>query len=274
MIRIFLSRRGEILLEQAKHRLKSERGASLSMALLLMLVCVAISSIVLAAATTSAGRLAQAGEYDQRYYAVTSAARMFEKSLDGGSKYTLTQTIEGEGAATNPAVIFEPESDDIPGYDFLSNLTCFAFFGVPYDSFDPASYDPSAVCDGGWVEPFASTNWSTAALPNDNDYVTATYDVAMSDVDGTSDDPNSSVEVEARLHSDWSLELVFANKGHGTGEGSTLGDKFNVYMLLQADVENEESIYAYTEPKVRTLVTHVMWECVSLQQGRGFPSES
>lgn len=59
-----------------KNKLKSQRGASLILALLLFLVCAVIGSIVLIAGTASAGRLSELTEADQRYYSVSSAAQV------------------------------------------------------------------------------------------------------------------------------------------------------------------------------------------------------
>ena len=66
-------------------KLKSESGASISFALLLFLVCAVVSSIVIVAGTTASGRLSQMAEMDQRYYAVTSAARLLNDLIDGKS---------------------------------------------------------------------------------------------------------------------------------------------------------------------------------------------
>ena len=59
--------------EQIAERLRSERGASLSVVLLLFLVCMVVSSIVLAAATATSGRQAELAAMDKRYYNVMSA---------------------------------------------------------------------------------------------------------------------------------------------------------------------------------------------------------
>lgn len=63
-------------------KLRSKRGASITFALLLFLVCAALSAVVLVAATTAAGRISNIAETDQRYYSVTSAAELLRDSLD------------------------------------------------------------------------------------------------------------------------------------------------------------------------------------------------
>ena len=64
-------------------KLKSQRGASLTYALLLFLVAAAVGSVVLTAATSASGRLAGLAEADQRYYSVTSAAELLKDKYDG-----------------------------------------------------------------------------------------------------------------------------------------------------------------------------------------------
>ena len=66
-----------------RKKLRSEKGASISYALILFLVCAAAGSVVLAAATAAAGRLGGLAEADQRYYSVTSAAELLRDKYDG-----------------------------------------------------------------------------------------------------------------------------------------------------------------------------------------------
>ena len=69
-------------MQSVKRKLQSQRGASISFALLLFLVCAVISSVVIVSATTSAGRMSQTAEMDQRYYAVTSAAKFLQDMVE------------------------------------------------------------------------------------------------------------------------------------------------------------------------------------------------
>ncbi len=59
-----------------KQKLSSQRGASLTFALLLFLVCSVVGSVVLTAGTAAAGRMSKISEMDQRYYSVNSAAKL------------------------------------------------------------------------------------------------------------------------------------------------------------------------------------------------------
>ena len=62
-------------------KLRSRRGASITFALLLFLVCAVLCSVILAAATASSGRMSKLAETDQRYYAVTSAAELLKDTF-------------------------------------------------------------------------------------------------------------------------------------------------------------------------------------------------
>lgn len=68
-------------------KLRSQKGASLSIALLLFLVCMVVGAIILTAGTTASGRLSKLTEMDQRYYSVTSAAEILSQEL---SRETVT----------------------------------------------------------------------------------------------------------------------------------------------------------------------------------------
>ena len=68
-----------------KKKICSEAGASITFALLLFLVCAALSAVVLVAATTAAGRLKNLAVSDAGYYSVMSAAEYINDQMDGHS---------------------------------------------------------------------------------------------------------------------------------------------------------------------------------------------
>ena len=72
-------------MNRIRQKLTSQSGASITYALLLFLVCAVVSSVVLAAGTAASGRISQSVSTDQRYYSVTSAARVLINELDGNS---------------------------------------------------------------------------------------------------------------------------------------------------------------------------------------------
>lgn len=66
-------------------KLRSKKGASITFALLLFLICAIISSVVLVAGTTAAGRLSGMAGSEQRYYAVTSTAKYIQEVMESES---------------------------------------------------------------------------------------------------------------------------------------------------------------------------------------------
>ena len=65
-------------------KLKSNEGASLMVALLFFVVCAAIGSIILTAATATSGRMKGVKTDNQSYYALMSAAKVFEDEWSTG----------------------------------------------------------------------------------------------------------------------------------------------------------------------------------------------
>lgn len=78
-----------------KDKLRSQTGASITYALLIFLVCAVVGSAVLVAGTTAAGRMSKVAENDQRYYAVTSAARLLIDLIDDQTATIVEKDIEG-----------------------------------------------------------------------------------------------------------------------------------------------------------------------------------
>lgn len=92
------------MLNRAKRKLHSERGASLIFALLLFLVCAVVGSVVLTSGTAASGRVSEMVNTDQRYYAVTSAAELFKDMINGEKvvvEKTITTTVTTDGDGNN-----------------------------------------------------------------------------------------------------------------------------------------------------------------------------
>ena len=79
-----------------KQKLKSQTGASITFALLLFLVCAVIGSVVLTAGTAAAGRMSELAKSDQRYYSVTSAARLLRNMVENET-VTIVKTVKATG---------------------------------------------------------------------------------------------------------------------------------------------------------------------------------
>ena len=92
-------------MNRIKKKLNSERGASITWALLIFLVCTVVGSAVLVAGTAAAGRMSKLAESDQRYYAVTSAAGLLSDVLGQEICRGCIQNIKFESA--------ERQSDEV-----------------------------------------------------------------------------------------------------------------------------------------------------------------
>ena len=68
-------------MQAIKNKISSQRGASLTFALLIFLVCAVVGSVVLTAGTAASGRMSKVTEMDQRYYSVNSAARLLTDTI-------------------------------------------------------------------------------------------------------------------------------------------------------------------------------------------------
>ena len=100
----------EIKMQAIKKKLRSQRGASITFALLIFLVCAVVGSVVLAAGTAASGRLAELAEYEQRYHAVNSAAELLSKEICSG------KTIVKCQKTTTTTIVQTFDSD----YQFIS----------------------------------------------------------------------------------------------------------------------------------------------------------
>lgn len=246
--------------------LESERGASFILALLLILVCVALTSAVLAAVSASTGRFANQSEVDQRYYAVTSAAQLFRDSL--GNDDELTVVFTQEGVATRPAGAAAPltwdsvkflnertgtvdpqdsSSDPARGYSFLPVLTYYALFGTDQDT----------TSERLWADPFMHKGWNGGT---EHEH-TVTFAVTPASTGGMQTYAGSvDVDVVAHLKDDWTLELDFSNAQDA--------DKFHLTMALTGNLE-QRTLSSEVEGAKTTEVrqTSVTWRVQRIVAG-------
>lgn len=117
-------------------KLRSPRGASIIMALLLFMVCAIVGTVVLTAGTAAAGRASQLAAADQRYFSVTSATELLAKKLTGVT-YTVTRTETVVNTATTNVLL------DGSGNQVYTDSTPIEVPGTP-----SYSWDFSAVTEG------------------------------------------------------------------------------------------------------------------------------
>lgn len=78
------------------NKLKSNRGATMILALALFLICAVISSLILAAAASGTTRITQQTKEQQAYLAVSSATDIVAAELDNCNKYIAVNEITDE----------------------------------------------------------------------------------------------------------------------------------------------------------------------------------
>ena len=122
------------MIRRAAFKLKSNSGASITFALLLLLVCAVIGSVVLVAATAAAGRVAGITDMDKRYYAVTSAAELIAGEIKDKSVSVVRKKVEttgfdsdGNKIGTDGDILYS--SDAVKGASILQNAAIDLVFG-------------------------------------------------------------------------------------------------------------------------------------------------
>lgn len=82
------------MINAVKRKIKDKTGASITFALLIFLVCAVISSAIIVAASSAAGRMSQMAQMDQRYYAVTSVAKLLKGEIDGKTVFVTSDSTD------------------------------------------------------------------------------------------------------------------------------------------------------------------------------------
>ena len=132
-------------MQAVRNKIRSRRGASLTFALLLFLVCAVIGSVVLTAGTVAAGRMAQVAEMDQRYYSVNSAARLLIDLIDG-KEVTIVEIIEknDDGSTPSPEYKYSVDDDDTINPFALGSIVNEAAYNMvkadPSSTISPVTY--------------------------------------------------------------------------------------------------------------------------------------
>lgn len=276
--------------ENLKKRVISQRGASLSMALFVFLVCAMASAAVLAASSAAAGHYIELGKFDQRYYSVISAADLFRgTATDKEVTYTVVETRTNTGderTSDDPdetSILFTSitrEPNETLTFDFLQDVTLYALYGpngVPNNKVVGTSWDTVKPFDAGDE---SVANWWT---PNSfTGYCENTYTIEPQMSGGD----KLTVTVTVRVHDNWLVEVV-ASSGDDNRDDDTPAEKrerFDYYMAFQGTCnQGDPSISSTLGETVvsggtvtnvvdveETRTTTVTWKLVRLMPGRGF----
>ena len=114
-------------MRRIQEKLGSQRGASITFALLLFLVCAVASSVVIVAGSTAAGRMSEQARTDQRYYAVASAVELLREDFNNKTVVvTDTRTKDArkiDTAATTVSTTDPKKSLNVEDYPILTKIT-------------------------------------------------------------------------------------------------------------------------------------------------------
>ena len=159
-----------------RRKLKSERGASLALALLFFAICAMVASVVLAAATAAAGRMKSLQESDQAKYSLESAAGLLQTYIEGweykrvGAKYKdkdhgkvyPSKAFQG---VVSPIDLPSADSPCIPGFFGAVEEISNNRWGKPGYGTDPGKVTDNEELSDSTIKLVMSINGSTK---NDN----------------------------------------------------------------------------------------------------------
>ena len=224
----------------AINKIKSETGASITFALLLFLVCAALSAVVLVAATTSAGRMSNISQTDQRYYSVTSASVALRDMLSDGTVTVLTVKDESQ----TKTYTFDKPINQIRNSDIYAESDA-----VDNVADEEAGDDPKAGKAGGELTlPSLSTYLASqsAAAAESNSVKNSTLEI-KSELSG---DP-LSVDVDVSAQPDGKVTLTVHNQG---------SDQYRMMLIFSSVVKTGKPPVTKSEKYTITDAAEVSWE--------------
>lgn len=212
-----------------KNKIKSQRGASITFALLLFLVCSVVSIVVVVAGSAAAGRMSQRAETDQRYYAVTSAVELLCDDFKG-------KTVKVE---------YSTKADTIPSED--------AFEVIDIDGDKNKPNNPEYAVLKAVSRKLAMM---TAQTNTEND----TYELAV-----TGELPKGSAldcTINEDIRPDGRVIFTVSNKKI---EPTT--KQYTLQAVFNATISKSTSQYKYEGEEMERVTTTLLWSVNSIQKG-------
>lgn len=199
------------MLTRTVDKLFSERGASLSMALLLFLACTVSASIAIAAGSAAVGRVSQLEDMERSYYNVSSAASLFWDKLDGSNQVTIaygfdaTESDDSYEIASTPNYTLTVDDTEVALDGTTSLKTLFEAAAVDYAFNTVASSlsSPSVTISSSALKDFLSDPEDPTALGSGSESSYESFSVE------TDDERFSDVQVEVTRETDGSLTFCF-----------------------------------------------------------------
>ncbi len=145
-------------------KLKSKTGISMAIALVFLLLCAMVGTVVLAAASVNAGKLSRERQYYRQILALTSASEVLSKEVKGltfvgahtkTETVTTTVTVNGQDTSTKVQAadpVYEGKNPVLTGAKLLQGLQ--DRLGALYVSQQPSLLAGGSVGGGGMALTF------------------------------------------------------------------------------------------------------------------------
>jgi len=219
-----------------KNKIKSQKGASITFALLLFLVCSVVSIVVVVAGSAAAGRMSQRAETDQRYYAVTSAVELLCDDFKG-MKVTVEYSKDlSTGNNDTPVVSKTVEKGDTTGTD-VKDL-----------------YPVLKAVSEKLVEKIAN-NASAPTVPDDTLQLTT---------NGTPTGSLTACTIKEYVFKDGRVIFEVSN---ADVEGATKQNKYTLQAVFDANITTSELQYTNGGKSMKRVITTLEWSVNSIKKG-------
>ena len=276
-----------------------ERGASMSFALFLFLICALLASIVLAATTAAAGRSVNMAERDKHYFNAVSAAEVLKSKVE--SEIVVVECTEdslkiGESAgsltdvasSSSVTTVSNGSLGSLTALSFLyllggnstSGSTAVASVSTPKSSAGAGAseYSYESLWDGvsnyfdtGYYSAGSGASGSSSSARDLTDlysnYVTATYTISgntattISDATAKAavDSSLSAIGVMQTIYADGSFEMKVQSS---TAKSNANNNSYAVVLRCASDVNVEDIREGSTVKKRIT----VQWKVADLSE--------
>lgn len=245
------------MFKKIKHLYVDETGASLPLALFLFMICALLASVVLAAGTTAIGQYADQAVSNQRYYAVSSTAKMFSDTLDN---QTVTFSIEKSYDVVTTVTYSDGEvasqSQNESNVEYTAKIDGKDISGEQYTLLEQAALDLLGVTSASDPEAFWDDDLDFVDEPGTTKL---NVEHSLSSVpDGyRKSDIEKALKVEAmeRLNSDGTMTITFENASETNSiYAATLSLNCDMQILTEADETQPQISQTDTQ---RTETKHV-----------------
>ena len=231
-------------MQMIRKKLQSRRGASLTFALLLFLVCAVVGSVVLTAGTVAAGRMSQVAEMDQRYYSVNSAANLIIDLLtDDDAEVRVVKTVDGTDTTTK--YYLKDSTTPVETKNSFALDTAKQVM-AKYEEREKEE-EEAASGSGGAATPIA------ADTPRE---ISISAELTGATVDAS----NMKVEVEETVYGDGGLLFKISNVVEA---GAKNNGKYTLYVRFQTDKNELRELE--NENGKETVTTTLKWKLGDVQ---------